>query len=97
MLLTFRGGTVAKDSTLQVGQAPPVTLSVGSSLMVADTGAQGTDALLANARLGLNSGTRQCNPYILRRLHQLATTEVEARMTVWRLLPTAATSVILSR
>ena len=40
MLLTFRGGMGANDNTLQVGQAPPVPLSVGSSLMVAEIGVQ---------------------------------------------------------
>lgn len=40
MLLTFRGGMGANDNTLQVGQNPPVPLSVGSSLMVAEIGVQ---------------------------------------------------------
>src|SRR5690606_35941370 len=33
MILTFRGGMGADDNTLQVGQTPPVPLSVGSNLM----------------------------------------------------------------
>lgn len=33
MLFTFRGGMGADNNTLQVGQNPPVELSVGSSLM----------------------------------------------------------------
>ncbi|MEO3998894.1 hypothetical protein [Mesorhizobium sp. CAU 1732] len=40
MILTFRGGMSADDNTLQVGQTPPVPLSVGSSLMTAQYGAQ---------------------------------------------------------
>lgn len=40
MILTFRGGMGASDNTLQVGQTNPVPLSVGSSLMSADYGAQ---------------------------------------------------------
>lgn len=40
MLLTFRGGMGADDNTLQIGQTPPVPLSVGSSMMLASYGAQ---------------------------------------------------------
>lgn len=40
MILTFRGGMGADDNTLQVGQTKPVPLSVGSSLMTAQYGAQ---------------------------------------------------------
>lgn len=40
MILTIRGGMGAKDNTLQVGNDKPVPLSVGSSLMIAEHGAQ---------------------------------------------------------
>ncbi|RWA98303.1 hypothetical protein [Mesorhizobium sp.] len=40
MILIFRGGMGANDNTLQVGQTKPVPLSVGSSLMTAEYGAQ---------------------------------------------------------
>jgi len=40
MILTFRGGMGASDNTLQVGQTKAVLLSVGSSLMSANYGAQ---------------------------------------------------------
>ncbi|WP_146226107.1 hypothetical protein [Phyllobacterium leguminum] len=40
MILTFRGGMGADNNTLQVGQTKPVELSVGSSLMAAQYGAQ---------------------------------------------------------
>jgi len=40
MILIFRGGMGAGDNTLQVGSDAPVQLSVGSSLMTAQHGAQ---------------------------------------------------------
>jgi hypothetical protein len=40
MLMIIRGGMGAKDNTLQIGSSPPVPLSVGSSLMLASSGAQ---------------------------------------------------------
>ncbi|RWD81307.1 hypothetical protein [Mesorhizobium sp.] len=40
MILMFRGGMGADDNSLQVGQTKPVPLSVGSSLMSAQYGAQ---------------------------------------------------------
>lgn len=35
MLFIFRGGMGADDNTVQIGQNDPVTLNVGSSLMIA--------------------------------------------------------------
>lgn len=40
MLLINRGGMGASDNTLQIGDAHPVPLSIGSSLMLATVGAQ---------------------------------------------------------
>lgn len=40
MILIFRGGMGGEDNSLQVGQTKPVPLSVGSSLMSAEYGAQ---------------------------------------------------------
>jgi hypothetical protein len=40
MILIFRGGMGAADNTLQIGQTKPVPMSVGSSLMLAEVGAQ---------------------------------------------------------
>ena len=40
MMLTFRGGMGADDNTLQIGNDAPLSLSVGSSLMTANSGSQ---------------------------------------------------------
>lgn len=40
MLIIARGGMGASDNTLQVGETPPVPLSMGSSLMLATVGVQ---------------------------------------------------------
>jgi hypothetical protein len=40
MILTFRDGMGGDKNTLQIGERPPVPLSVGSSLMTATNGAQ---------------------------------------------------------
>lgn len=40
MLMMIRGGMGANDNSLQIGQRPPVPLSVGSSLMLAEVGIQ---------------------------------------------------------
>jgi hypothetical protein len=40
MRLTIRGGMGASDNTLKVGKSKPVKLNVGSSLMIANVGAQ---------------------------------------------------------
>lgn len=94
MLLTFRGGMGANDNTLQVGQAPPVALSVGSSLMVAEIGAQ---ELTFSLRMPASVS------YQHRTMIPLPTTAIASAgynrgrsdMTVWRILDCA--SVISSR
>jgi hypothetical protein len=40
MLMIVRGGMGANDNSLQIGQRPPIPLSIGSSLMLAEVGIQ---------------------------------------------------------
>lgn len=40
MIMIVRGGMGATDNTLQIGQAPPVSLEIGSSLSIATRGTQ---------------------------------------------------------